>query len=249
MRKLMKTSEFPSLRACVIGIVAATALLCSCAPPAEPITGAAKVIDGDSLEIGVTRIRLYGVDAFEGRQRCRRNGASWNCGAAAANQLRTLTTGREVRCDKVDVDAYGRTVAVCATGSVDLGAEMVRAGLALAYREYADDYVDEEDEARTARRGAWNGDFTAPWDDRQDAAGASHASRLSDGFEPEEDTASSGNCVGTGIKGNNRNGERIYHVPGSRSYGETKIDPSNGERWFCTEEEARSAGWRAPRGR
>ncbi len=50
------------------------------------------------------------------------------------------------------------------------------------------------------------------------------------------------------IKGNiNRRGERIYHRPGSASYDDTRIDERRGERWFCTEEEARAAGWRAPR--
>jgi hypothetical protein len=51
------------------------------------------------------------------------------------------------------------------------------------------------------------------------------------------------------IKGNiSRDGDRIYHVPGSRSYEETVIDATRGERWFCTAEEAQRAGWRAPRG-
>jgi hypothetical protein len=51
------------------------------------------------------------------------------------------------------------------------------------------------------------------------------------------------------IKGNiNDKGDRIYHVPGSDSYERTGISTSRGERWFCTEEEARKAGWRAPRG-
>jgi hypothetical protein len=52
------------------------------------------------------------------------------------------------------------------------------------------------------------------------------------------------------IKGNisRTSGDRIYHVPGSSSYEETIIDESAGERWFCSEAEARRAGWRAPRG-
>ena len=50
------------------------------------------------------------------------------------------------------------------------------------------------------------------------------------------------------IKGNiNSKGDKIYHYPGMSSYGSTKIDESKGERWFCSEEEARAAGWRAPR--
>lgn len=53
----------------------------------------------------------------------------------------------------------------------------------------------------------------------------------------------SGSCD---IKGNvsQSSGERIYHVPGQRYYAETKIDGRYGERWFCSEQEARQAGWR-----
>ena len=47
------------------------------------------------------------------------------------------------------------------------------------------------------------------------------------------------------IKGNiNREGERIYHVPGQRYYDDTVISEERGERWFCSEGEAREAGWR-----
>ncbi len=47
------------------------------------------------------------------------------------------------------------------------------------------------------------------------------------------------------IKGNiSRDGQRIYHVPGGRWYDRTRIDRYKGERWFCSEEEARAAGWR-----
>jgi hypothetical protein len=47
------------------------------------------------------------------------------------------------------------------------------------------------------------------------------------------------------IKGNiSDKGERIYHVPGGRYYDATVIELSKGERWFCSEAEARAAGWR-----
>ncbi len=47
------------------------------------------------------------------------------------------------------------------------------------------------------------------------------------------------------IKGNiNTRGEKIYHVPGQKYYDETRISASHGERWFCSEQEARAAGWR-----
>jgi endonuclease YncB( thermonuclease family) len=220
-------------------IVAAFLVTVACSSRGASISGTAQVIDGDGLHVGGTEVRLHGVDAFEGRQTCLRDGRHWNCGEAAADLLRALTTGREITCSKRDVDKYGRTVAVCSNGEVDLGAELVRAGLALAYRQYGTDYVDEEDAARKARRGAWAGEFMAPWDERRgrDAQPAQPPN------EPDGDL----NCRDTGIKGNiNREDEHIYHVPGSRSYDETVIDESKGERWFCTEEEARRAGWRAP---
>ena len=54
-----------------------------------------------------------------------------------------------------------------------------------------------------------------------------------------------GRCA---IKGNiSKSGTRIYHVPGGRFYGQTRIDTSRGERWFCTEANARASGWRRSR--
>jgi hypothetical protein len=55
--------------------------------------------------------------------------------------------------------------------------------------------------------------------------------------------------VGCTVKGNIsvNTGERIYHVPGQKFYSETQISPLKGERWFCSEEAAREAGWRKSR--
>jgi len=55
--------------------------------------------------------------------------------------------------------------------------------------------------------------------------------------------------AGCGIKGNisTRTGERIYHVPGQRHYWATRINLFGGERWFCSEADARAAGWRKSR--
>lgn len=59
----------------------------------------------------------------------------------------------------------------------------------------------------------------------------------------QEDTAA---CDSPMVKGNvsATSGEKIYHMPGDRFYEVTKIDSENGERWFCTPEEAEDAGWR-----
>ena len=49
------------------------------------------------------------------------------------------------------------------------------------------------------------------------------------------------------IKGNvNDDGERFYHCPNGRSYDTVKIKPSEGDRWFCSEEEAIAAGFKHP---
>lgn len=215
------------------------AIFVAACEPQVTISGTARVIDGDSLEIAATSIRLHAVDAPEGRQSCTRAGTSWRCGEAAADKLRQLVDGRTISCTRTDIDNYGRTVARCSNGEADLGAEMVLAGLALAYRQYGSDYVDEESMAEAARRGIWAGEFTPPWDWRRDGdAGASPVSR-----------ADSGANTDCRIKGNiNRRGDRIYHLPGSRYYEETVIDESRGERWFCSERQALDAGWRAPRG-
>ncbi len=54
-----------------------------------------------------------------------------------------------------------------------------------------------------------------------------------------------GTCT---IKGNiSAEGEGIYHVPGGKYYNPTRINTAKGERWFCTEAEARAAGWRRSR--
>ncbi len=51
------------------------------------------------------------------------------------------------------------------------------------------------------------------------------------------------------IKGNiSWSGEHIYHVPGQPYYDATRIDTAMGERWFCSEAQARAAGWRKANG-
>jgi endonuclease YncB( thermonuclease family) len=225
-------------------LAVAIAVLAAAALPAceaqERIAGSPKITDGDSFTIGTTEIRLFGVDAPEGRQTCTRNAREWRCGDAAAAELKRLVGGGSITCVQRDVDDYGRIVARCTKGNVDLAAAMARAGFAVAYRRYSSDYVDEENEARAARRGLWAGEFTPPDEWRRD--GGNERDR-----RPEPTPAPAARRDGCFIKGNiNGDGERIYHTPESASYRNTDIDESRGERWFCTEAEARAAGWRAP---
>ncbi len=216
-----------------LSAIALAALLLALAVPAiagEPIQGRASVIDGDTIEVHDQRIRLHGIDAPESGQTCDdATGKSYRCGQRAALALDDLIADRPVECDARDVDRYGRIVAVCTVAGVDVGEWLVREGLALAYRDYSMDYVDEEENARGDHLGMWAGTFVAPWDFRH-------------GTGSGTDTVASGGCL---IKGNiSSSGERIYHVPGGQYYDRTKIAEGKGERWFCSEAEAVAAGWR-----
>ena len=94
---------------------------------AAEITGTAKVTDGDTIRIGDTRIRLWGIDAPERRQSCQgRNGDAYECGRDSAAALNDLTRGRRVESTEKDQDRYGRVVAVCRTEAGELNAAMVR---------------------------------------------------------------------------------------------------------------------------
>ncbi len=144
-----------------MGIAAAVAVLGWYLDRAgEAIAGPARIVDGDSLFVGGVEIRLYGIDALEHPQTCDRNGQKWACGAAATQALRDVTAGREVVCRPRERDRYGRTVAVCTAGGVDVAAAMVKGGHAVAYGAYQAD----EREARDARRGIWSSRFDRPAD-------------------------------------------------------------------------------------
>jgi hypothetical protein len=114
---------------------------------------------------------------------------------------------------------------------------MVRQGWAVEYRQYSDGrYARDEREAAARRVGIHAGTFARPSEWRRGSASSEVAASYQQ----------AGDCR---IKGNiNSEGERIYHAPGMRSYGPTRIDEARGERWFCSEQEARAAGWRAPLG-
>jgi micrococcal nuclease len=186
------------------------------------------ISDGDTftlltLEKQQVKIRLAEIDAPESGQ---------PFGQKSKQALSDLIFGKDVVVRAQTTDRYGRTVGRPYVGDLDVCEEMVRIGAAWAYREYLRDenLLVLEAEAKAHKRGLWSlseAQNAPPWEWRRSGAGNQ-----------------AGACQ---IKGNiNSKGERIYHAPGSSSYAATWISESKGERWFCSESEARAAGWRAP---
>lgn len=132
-------------------------------PPANAQSGIPRVIDGDTIDVAGSRIRLWGIDAPESKQQCERGGSLYSCGLDAATHLRAIIGSARLSCEPRTLDKYGRTVALCRAGDVDIGAAMVRDGWAMAFVRYSQDYVPEERAARDARRGLWSGAFSPPW--------------------------------------------------------------------------------------
>jgi endonuclease YncB( thermonuclease family) len=129
----------------------------------NPATGAYVAVDGDSLSHGEQDVRLYGIDAPELHQTCTAgNGTDYPCGREARTALASLVSGNNIACLTRDTDRYGRSVATCTAAGVDIAAQLVRQGWAMAYRRHSTDYVALEAEAHRARRGIWQGAFEDP---------------------------------------------------------------------------------------
>ena len=96
------------------------------------VCGAVRVIDGDTFDCDDIRIRMQGIDAPEMPGHCRR-GRDCTPGdpyASDANLRRLIQSG-EVQCRKTDTDRYGRTVARCHAGEVDLSCKQIEGGFAV----------------------------------------------------------------------------------------------------------------------
>ena len=132
---------------------------------AADITGPARVVDGDTIHIGKTKIRLHGIDTPETKQECKdANGNPWMVGVEATAFLKSMTEGKEVSCSSHGNDRYGRMIGSCEVDGMDINREMVIAGLARAYRQYSERYLYEEHSAMRNKAGMWGGECMAPWE-------------------------------------------------------------------------------------
>lgn len=222
---------------------------------AAEISGKPVIVDGDTVQFGVQRVRLGALDAPETDQQClNAKGEPWACGAAARDALKTYAGDKTWTCTPIGSTQHGRMVARCMAGGEDIEKWMVQNGWALASARETKGYGVQEAQARDAKAGLWEGAFVAPRDWRRRNAnaivlGAVKATpkskllllRSAFGAKPP-----SPECA---IKGNvNRSGVCIYHAPGGRFYAKIKMDdPEKGNRWFCSVAEAKASGCRETR--
>ena len=196
---------------------------------AQHISGVARIIDGDTLDVGGTRVRLQGIDAPEIGQFCETmDGQQWDAGRRSAQRLRQLVGEQAILCHRIKLGKYGRVIGDCVAGKINLSAQMVLDGAAWAFVKYSSDYALHETTAQRKKRGIWALTCQKAWNYRT-RRWAQHAPNAPEG------------CA---IKGNISSRGKVYHMPWSPWYARTKITPSRGERWFCDEKEAEDAGWR-----
>lgn len=145
--------------------IAIGAGLATCAK-ADELSGPARARDGDdiiltSAEHGDQRIRLHGIDAFEVKQMCRRNGASWACGVEAKAVLHQLVEGKTVVCDGRSrrMTSVWRLKRRCTADGFDIGEQLVLRGLAVSRLPR---YEAAQAVAQKEKAGMWAGCFYDP---------------------------------------------------------------------------------------
>jgi micrococcal nuclease len=182
-----------------------------------------KVLDGDTIEIETgAKIRYIGIDAPENRECFSPESTAANAQLVGSQRV-TLVK------DISETDKYGRLLRYVFINDLFVNDNLVKNGFAKAFPygadlRFAEKFQESENFARTSNLGLW-----------QECAGNIAGSKT-------KQTPPSTNCQ---IKGNiSSAGEKIYHLPGGAFYEKTQISESASERWFCSEDEAVSAGWR-----
>jgi endonuclease YncB( thermonuclease family) len=140
------------------------------------ISGIAKVIDGDTIQIEGKKIRFFGIDAPEKKQQCRKPwltisfislSKDYPCGQIFTDKLKKKINNKLLICKWNNKDRYKRYIAECFKDKTNINAWMVRNGYAVAYRKYSKKFVSQEIFAKKEKLGLWSGTFIMPWDYRK----------------------------------------------------------------------------------
>ena len=192
------------------------------------VEGRGTAVSGDTLRVGATVVRLTGIESPEPEQTCSgAEGREWSCGQAAKQALARLLRNGRVACN-ISGSAEGLSSGDCKVGEQDVAAELVRGGHVFAASGLFAAYSGTEEEARAAKAGVWEGSARRPSEYR--------ALKWEEAKRDAPD--------GCPIKGSVRGSRRYYTVPWARDYERVKVSRNRGERWFCSESEAREAGFK-----
>jgi endonuclease YncB( thermonuclease family) len=150
------------------------------------ITSAADIHDGDTIWLGATSVRLYGLDAPEKEQSCWVAGGKQRCGEAAQRVLQDMLKGALISCSartsgtgKV-TESFGRPLARCEARfegtlrseeapSFEITGQMIALGYGFQYKGDADfGFSEVEGRARAASAGLWRGCTLRPETWRRD---------------------------------------------------------------------------------
>ena len=140
------------------------------------VEGVAKVIDGDTIVIDKKKIRLFGIDAPELAQHCKKPWIQFNfvtlnqkykCGLLAKEKLKKIISKNKIKCKGEKYDRYKRLIAICYKQEIDLNKWMVKNGLAVNYSKYSKKYISLEIHAKREKLGLWKGQFDKPWEWRK----------------------------------------------------------------------------------
>lgn len=184
-----------------------------------------RVIDGDTIVVKIAdqekTVRYLGIDTPESIHPQQ----PLECfGREATERNRQLVENQQVRLetDISNQDKYGRLLRYVYVGDTFVNLSLVAEGYASAVTyppdvKYQTTLSSAMTQAREQQLGLWS--------------------------SCQESSTTTNPCS---IKGNinQATGEKIYHLPDCDYYQRTSINESLGERWFCSEEEARQAGWR-----
>jgi micrococcal nuclease len=230
-----------------------------------------RVVDGDTIELeGGAKVRYIGVDTPE---TVKPNTPVQCFGKDASAKNKSLVEGKEVELEKdvSETDRYGRLLRYVYVGEVFVNKYLVDEGFAYSSSyppdvKYQEIFKEAQRAAQEAKKGLWN---SCPVDPKKVVEAPSGVLGVSTTASPPlvavtpaksaEPTSTSGGSAdgsatsvpsasashsGCVIKGNISSSGKIYHLPGCGSYDKTTVSESQGERWFCSEQDAINAGWR-----